>query len=246
MRMISTPSIASISEITLESLHFHFHYNHFMASPLLLFTYAIPILSWLPSFSAHFSAHSPQCYQHHLSKISIQVTSIPCFKTSNGGFFCGPIVKNSPCKAEGTDLIPGPGRSNMPQSNKVPIPQVQSQHSRATSHNYWVHVLQLLKLTYLEPVFHNKRSYCDEKPTQQMKSSTCSLQLEKAVWSSKDSPQPEHKINKSSKKEKSKPPVGSWFCLWDSFNSGRSEMALLENSLCKGMLAPNSIVCLNM
>ena len=131
MRMISTPSIASISEITLESLPFNFHYNHLRASPLLSFTYTIPIVSWLPRFSVHFSVHSPQCYQHHLSKISIQVTSIPCFKTSNGGFFCGPVVKNSPCKAEDTNSIPGPGRSNMTQSNKVPMPQLLSQHSRA-------------------------------------------------------------------------------------------------------------------
>ena len=31
-------------------------------------------------------------------------------------------------------------------------------------HNYFVHMLQLLKLRGLEPLFHNKRSHCNEKP----------------------------------------------------------------------------------
>ena len=33
-----------------------------------------------------------------------------------------------------------------------------------TSHNYWAHVPQLLKLVRLEPVLHNKRSHDNEKP----------------------------------------------------------------------------------
>ena len=33
-----------------------------------------------------------------------------------------------------------------------------------TSHNYWAHVPQLLKPVCLEPVLHNKRSHCNEKP----------------------------------------------------------------------------------
>ena len=33
-----------------------------------------------------------------------------------------------------------------------------------TSHNYWACVPQLLKLMRLEPVLHNKRSHCNEKP----------------------------------------------------------------------------------
>ena len=32
------------------------------------------------------------------------------------------------------------------------------------SHNYWAHVSQLLKPACLEPVLHNKRSHCNEKP----------------------------------------------------------------------------------
>ena len=34
-----------------------------------------------------------------------------------GGFPGGPVVKNSPCNARDTSLIPGPGRSHMPRSN---------------------------------------------------------------------------------------------------------------------------------
>ena len=32
------------------------------------------------------------------------------------------------------------------------------------SHNYWAHVPQLLVPAHLEPVLHNKRSHCNEKP----------------------------------------------------------------------------------
>lgn len=35
-----------------------------------------------PRFSAYFNAHFPYRYWYHLSKI--QVTSVPCIKTSNG------------------------------------------------------------------------------------------------------------------------------------------------------------------
>ena len=33
------------------------------------------------------------------------------------------------------------------------------------SHNYWAHVPQLLKPMHLEPMLHNKRRHCNEKPT---------------------------------------------------------------------------------
>ena len=51
------------------------------------------------------------------------------------------------------------------------------------SHNYWAHMPQLLKPAGLEPVLRNKRSHRNEKPAHcntAMKSSSCSLQLEKA------------------------------------------------------------------
>ena len=47
------------------------------------------------------------------------------------------------------------------------------------SHNYWACVLQLLKPAHLEPVFHNKRSHCNEKPTHRNEEQPCSPQLEK-------------------------------------------------------------------
>ena len=58
----------------------------------------------------------------------------------------GAVVKNLPANAGDTGSSPGPGRSHMPRSNKA----------RAT---------QLLKPAHLEPVFRNKRSHCNEKPS---------------------------------------------------------------------------------
>ena len=31
-------------------------------------------------------------------------------------------------------------------------------------HNYWTHTLQLQKPMHLEPMLHNKRNHCNEKP----------------------------------------------------------------------------------
>ena len=57
----------------------------------------------------------------------------------------GTVVKNPPAIAGDTGSIPGLGRSHMPWSNLA-------------------HVPQLLKPVRLEPVLHNKRSHCNEKP----------------------------------------------------------------------------------
>ena len=46
--------------------------------------------------------------------------------------------------------IPGPGRSNMPRGNYAHAPQVLSPHATTTE--------------ALEPMLHNKRSQCNEKP----------------------------------------------------------------------------------
>ena len=40
------------------------------------------------------------------------------FKMDNQGFPGGPVVKNLPCNAGDTDLIPGPGRSHIPWATK--------------------------------------------------------------------------------------------------------------------------------
>ena len=38
-------------------------------------------------------------------------------------FPSGPVVKNLPCNARDTSLIPGPGRSHMPLSKEACMPQ---------------------------------------------------------------------------------------------------------------------------
>ena len=44
----------------------------------------------------------------------------------------GPVVKNLSCHARDTGLIPGLGRSHVPQSNKAHAPQLQKPvHTRA-------------------------------------------------------------------------------------------------------------------
>ena len=53
------------------------------------------------------------------------------------------------------------------------VPQLLSLRSRA-------HMPQLLKLTRLEPVLHNKRSHRNEKPVHHNEEQPRSLQLEKA------------------------------------------------------------------
>ena len=61
--------------------------------------------------------------------------------------------RNLPASAEDTGVIPGPGRSTCHGATK-PV-----------RHNYQAHVLQLLKPSVLEPVLHNERSNCNQKPT---------------------------------------------------------------------------------
>ena len=55
------------------------------------------------------------------------------------------VDRNPPASAGDMNSIPGPGRSHMPQSN---LAQMR----------------QLLKYVCLEPVLHNRRSPCNEKP----------------------------------------------------------------------------------
>ena len=46
-----------------------------------------------------------------------QNVKMRCLKNSLRDFPGGAMVKNPPANAGDTDLIPGPGRSHMPQSN---------------------------------------------------------------------------------------------------------------------------------
>ena len=74
-----------------------------------------------------------------------------------GDFPGGAMVKNPPANSGDAGSNPGPGRSHVPRNNKARTSQLPSLHSRA-------HVPQLLKPARLEPVLHNKRSNCNEKP----------------------------------------------------------------------------------
>ena len=69
----------------------------------------------------------------------------------------GTVVKNLPANAGDRGSSPGPGKSHMPQSNKACAPQLLSLRPRA-------HEPQLLSPRTLEPMLHNKRSHCNEKP----------------------------------------------------------------------------------
>ena len=94
-------------------------------------------------------SHTPSQRKSQFNMYVIR-SHMPCgiakMKTSTSWDFPhGPMVKNPSANAGDMGLIPGPGRSHMPWSNKALVPQ-------------------RLKPTHLEPVRHNKRSDCDEKP----------------------------------------------------------------------------------
>ena len=73
------------------------------------------------------------------------------------------MVKNLPVNAGDTGLSPGPGRSHMPRSNEARVPQLLSLHSRAREPQLLIP--RTATTEALEPVLHNKRSHCNEKPT---------------------------------------------------------------------------------
>ena len=79
------------------------------------------------------------------------------YKNRAGGFPGGAVVENPLANAGDTGSSPGPGRSHMLQINQAHVPQLLSLRSTAREP-------QLLKPARLEPVLHNKRSNCNEKP----------------------------------------------------------------------------------
>ena len=93
----------------------------------------------------------------------------------------GPVGRNPPASAEDVGSIPGVGRFHMPQGNQVSL---WASTTQPTNHNYWVSVVQLLKLVHLEPVFSATREAITKASswttTRELESSPCSLQLEKA------------------------------------------------------------------
>ena len=52
-------------------------------------------------------------------------------KTEEQDFPGSPVVKNPAVNTGDAGLIPGPGRSHMPQTNEACAPQLVSKHSRA-------------------------------------------------------------------------------------------------------------------
>ena len=70
--------------------------------------------------------------------------------------------KNLPADTGDTGLIPGPGRSHVPQRNQAHAPQLMSLCSRD-----WKP--QLLKSEHLEPVLGDKRSHRNEDPSHRNK-----------------------------------------------------------------------------
>ena len=69
-------------------------------------------------------------------------------------------------------------RFHMLQSKLSPCATYSAHALEPGSHNYWAHVPQLLKPARLEPVLHNKRGRCTEKPRHHSEEQPHSLQLE--------------------------------------------------------------------
>jgi len=94
------------------------------------------------------------------------------------GYCGGSVVTNPPASSGDMGLIPGPGRSDMPQSNYAHVLQLLSLCSRA------------LELELLKPAWPKAHAQPQKKPPQW---ETYSVQLEKSPCSNEDPAQP--KIN---------------------------------------------------
>ena len=111
-----------------------------------------------------------------------------------GGFPGGSVVKNLPPNAGDSSLIPDSGRSHRPQNNSVHWAQLLSLGSETIELrccNYW-------SLVPLSLCFTTKEVTEIRSLHNAIKSSPCSLQLDKSLWSNKDAAQP--KIRKYKKK----------------------------------------------
>ena len=87
-------------------------------------------------------------------------------------FAAGTVDENRPANTGDTGFIPGLRRFHVLWSKQACVPQLLSLSSRALE-------LQL-KPARLEPMLHNKRGHCSEKPAHHNYSSPHSSQLEKA------------------------------------------------------------------
>ena len=114
------------------------------------------------------------CYVEYIKKL-LQITgpllcpaSTPrrpiTYRSHVWGTPGGPVVKNLPCNARDMGLIPGPGRSHMPQSNWAPCATLLSLCSRAWDP-------QLPKPTFRKARAHPQGSHYNKKPAHATKSS---------------------------------------------------------------------------
>ena len=87
--------------------------------------------------------------------------------TKNKEVFCGgPVVKNQPCNAGDTSLIPGPERfphaagqwSPHTTTNEPVLWSLWAATTQPMRHNYW-------SPQALQSVLCNKRNHCSEKPS---------------------------------------------------------------------------------
>ena len=65
-------------------------------------------------------------------KLDSGLLQYPVYKNYLRDFPGGPVFKNSPANARDMGLIPGPGRSHMPQGNYVHVPQLLSPQAATT------------------------------------------------------------------------------------------------------------------
>ena len=104
------------------------------ASPMLQPECRWPRGSFSSSFPASFPAPAPTRYRSLLDAFEgAALEGKSCFflfsSGNERGFPGGLMVKNPPCNAGNTGLIPGPGRSHRPWGNYAHVPQLPSPSS---------------------------------------------------------------------------------------------------------------------
>ena len=155
------------------SHHFPLLCSHQLHLPPCCSLTIFRILPWLEDSSPMFS----QLISNHLQVFALVSPSysiqncnlfpLPFTLLYFSFFFMTLTVFNK--KQNGTSLVAQWLRTHLPMQGT----QVRSLvwedptcrgATKPESHNYWARVLQLLKAAHLEPMLHNKRSHCNEKP----------------------------------------------------------------------------------
>ena len=89
------------------------------------------------------------------------------------------VVKNPPCNAGDTGLIPGLRGSHMPWSSWAHLPQLLHPCSRAQEPQLLSPCATTAEALHLEPVLYSKGGHCTRSPRTQWEGGPCSSQLEK-------------------------------------------------------------------